>query len=372
MVNQAVNQDGSSTVLSASVNPSVYGQSVRYTATVSAAAPGSGTATGSVTFMDGSTTLGSVTLSSGKASFKTSSLAVGSQSITAVYGGDGNFTTSTSAALSQTVQLDATTTKLTSSANPSIFGRSVTFTATVNASSPGSGKPSGTVTFYDGATAIGTGTLGLGSPDTAKFTTASLSACVHAITAVYGGDGNFSTSTSTAINQGVNQAGSSTTVVSLVNPSSYGQSVTFTATVSPKAPGSGTPTGTVTFDDGTTVLGTGTLNADAATFSISTLAVRTHSIKAVYGGDTNFNPSTSAVLKQVVTNTAPAVVIPGATSLIGSTQAAPTTGATSLIDSALAALADETPTSESLVESLVMEQVSSSAAVQRRSYPRVP
>ena len=138
-------------------------QSVTFTATVTAASPGSGTPTGSVTFMDGSTALGSATLGSGKASFKTTSLAVGSQAITAVYGGDGNFTTSTSTALTQTVQEDATATKLTSSVNLSVFGQSVTFTATVEAASPGSGTPSGTVTFYDGSTAIGVGTLGLGN-----------------------------------------------------------------------------------------------------------------------------------------------------------------------------------------------------------------
>ena len=76
------------------------------------------------------------------------------------------------------------------------------------------------MTFYDGSRAIGVGTLGLGNQDAATFTTVSLSVGAHAITAVYGGDGNFSTSTSTAINQGVNQASSSTTVVSSANPSS--------------------------------------------------------------------------------------------------------------------------------------------------------
>jgi len=300
-LNQAVNQDGTSTALSSSVYPSVYGQSVTFTATVSAAVPGSGTPTGSVTFMDGSTALGSATLSSGKANFKTTSLVVGSQAITAVYGGDGNFITSTSAALTQTVQKDATATKLTSSVNPSVFGQSVTFTATVQAASPGSGTPSGTVTFYDGSTAIGTGTLGLGNPDTATFTKASLTVGAHAITAVYGGDGNFSTSTSTAINQGVNQAGSSTTVVSSANPSSSGQAVTFTASVSAVSPGSGTPTGTVTFYDGSTTLGTASLNGTGtASFITSSLSVGSHSIKVSYGGGGDFKASTSAVLKQVV------------------------------------------------------------------------
>ena len=92
---------------------------------VIAASPGTGTPTGTVTFKDGSTTLGTGTLSGGTATFSTSQLAVGPNSITAVYGGDTNFTTSTSSALTQTVNQDGTTTTVTSSANPSVFGQTV-------------------------------------------------------------------------------------------------------------------------------------------------------------------------------------------------------------------------------------------------------
>ena len=84
----------------------------------------------------------------------------------------------------------------------------MTFTATVTAASPGSGTPTGSVTFYDGTTILGTGSLrGSG---TATFTTSSLAVGTHAITAVYGGDANFTTSTSSAVNQGVNQATTTT------------------------------------------------------------------------------------------------------------------------------------------------------------------
>ena len=185
-----------------------------FTATVSAAAPGSGTPTGSVTFMDGSTALGSATLSGGKARFKTTSLAVGSQAITAVYGGDGNFITSKSVALTQTVQQDATTTNLKSSANPSVFGQSVTFTATVKAASPGSGTPSGTVTFYDGSTTLGSATLG--GTGTASFTTSSLSVGSHSIKVSYGGDADFKASTSAVLKQSV-RASSSSSAAQLVD-----------------------------------------------------------------------------------------------------------------------------------------------------------
>ena len=164
--------------------------------------------------MDGSTALGSATLSSGKASFKTTSLAGGSQAITAVYGGDGNFITSKSVALTQTVQQDATTTNLKSSANPSVFGQSVTFTATVKAASPGSGTPSGTVTFYDGSTTLGSATLG--GTGTASFTTSSLSVGSHSIKVSYGGDADFKASTSAVLKQSV-RASSSSSAAQLVD-----------------------------------------------------------------------------------------------------------------------------------------------------------
>ena len=99
----------------------------------------------------------------------------------------------------------------------------------------------------------------------------------------------------------VNKGETTTTLVSSTNPSVFGQAVTFTATVSPVAPAAGTPSGTVTFKDGTTPLGTGTLNgAGVATFTTSTLAVGHHNITAVYGGDASFNGSTSNSVDQVV------------------------------------------------------------------------
>jgi N-acetylneuraminic acid mutarotase len=196
---QIVTQASTTTSVTSSANPSVSGQSVNFTATVSAVAPGSGTPSGTVTFKDGSTTLGTGTLSGGTATFATSSLAVASHSITTVYGGDTNFTASTSSTLTQTVNKASTTTSVASSVNPSVFGQSVTFTATVAVVSPGAGAPFGAVTFTDGATTLGTGTLGGG---TATLTTSALTGGNRVITASYGSDGNYSGSAGT-VNQSV-------------------------------------------------------------------------------------------------------------------------------------------------------------------------
>ncbi|MCZ2341906.1 MAG: Ig-like domain repeat protein, partial [Bacteroidales bacterium] len=105
---------------------------------------------------------------------------------------------------------------LTSSANPSVFGQSTTFTATVSVTAPGAGSPSGAVTFYDGATVLGTTAL---SGGTATFSLDSLDVNNHSITAEYNGDGSFHTSISTATTQTVSPAQLTVTVASLAGVS---------------------------------------------------------------------------------------------------------------------------------------------------------
>jgi large repetitive protein len=288
-LNQVVNKANSTTTLTSSANPSTFGQSVTFTAKVSSSG---GTPTGSVTFTDLSTSqsLGTVTLSGGQASVTPPTLSGGPHVIRAIYGGDNNFGGS-SVTLLQTVNQASTTMTLTSSVNPSAFGQSVTFTATVASST---GTPTGSVIFSDLNTSQVLGTVTL-SGGQAMLTTSALPIGFHLIQARYSGDTNFATNTAT-LNQIVGQATTTTALTASPNPSTPGQSVTFTATVK-VALGSGTPTGTVTFKDGMTVLGTSPLAAGGtATFTTSSLTPGSHSITAVYNGDTNFAGSTSAPL----------------------------------------------------------------------------
>ena len=277
-----------STSVASSLNPVTFGTAVTFTATVSSTG---GNPNGSVTFKDGGSTLGTGTLSGGKATLNTSALVGGSNSITAVYGGSAKFVGSTSPVLTETVNKATSATAVASSLNPSTFGTAVTFTATVSSTG---GTPTGSVTFKDGSSTLGTGALSGGK---ATFKTSALAVGSHSITAVYGGSVDFNGSTSSILTQKVNKASSSTTVVSSLNPSTFGTAVTFTATVSSTG---GTPTGSVTFKDGSSTLGTGALSGGKATFKTSALAKGTHSITAVYGGSVDFNGSTSAVLSQVV------------------------------------------------------------------------
>src|SRR5205823_6254823 len=152
----------------------------------------------------------------------------------------------------------STSTGITSSANPSTPAQSVTFTAQVLDSSGNGGTPTGTVTFNNGSTALGTQTLS-GSPDQAVLVTSALTLGSHVITAVYNSDGNFATSTSAALTQKV-QYLTTTAVTSSLNPSRYGQAATFSATVAPTIAGLPIPTGTVTFKNGATSLGSATLS----------------------------------------------------------------------------------------------------------------
>lgn len=282
---------GSATTLGSSLNPSTFGQTVKFTAQVSSLT--AGTPGGTVTFYNGGTVLGSGTLSGGIATFSTSSLIGGSHSISAVYGGSPKYLTS-STAITQTVKLAPTSTVVVSALNPSTFGKAVKFTATV---SSGAGTPvHGGMTFKDGSVVLATVEVANG---VATLTTSQLSAGTHAITATYQGSLNYAKSTSAPVSQVVHKAGTTSTVTSSVNPSSWHQSVTLTAKVT--SPG-GIPAGTVTFKNGTVVLGTGTLNASGvATHSTNALTVGAHSITVVYSASTNFAASTSGVLTQTVT-----------------------------------------------------------------------
>jgi uncharacterized repeat protein (TIGR03803 family) len=143
-----------------------------------------------------------------------------------------------------------TTTTLTTSLNPSTYEQAVTFSAVVT-SSLGAPPDGEIVSFMKGKTVLGTGALTGGS---ANFTTSALPVATNAIAAVYGGDSKFGYSTSNTVKQVVTKATTTTTLVSSLNPSNFGQSVTFTASMTSQF--SGTVKGTVTFYDGTTTLKT--------------------------------------------------------------------------------------------------------------------
>jgi hypothetical protein len=262
--------------LQSSPNPSGYGQTVTLTGLVSPA-----TSAGSLTFYNGSTSLGSRPLAGGSATLQVSSLSLGTHSLTAEFGA------ATSPAVIQTVNAGASTTTLTSSPNPSTYGEKLTMVASVSPTAA-----TGTVTFYHGSTVFGTSSLNNG---TAGYTVSALPVGSHGLTATYNGSQEYLASTSPTVDQVVEKVPTTTALSSSPNPSVTPQNVTFTATVAPTS-----ATGMVTFQAGTTSLGTAPLNAGVATLVVSTLPVGANAVTAAYGGDGDDAASTSPVLTQFV------------------------------------------------------------------------
>jgi sugar lactone lactonase YvrE len=283
IVPQVVNEQ-TQTYLVSSANPSALGAAVTFTATVTALGGGV-PVDGTVSFNDGATPLGpAVAVTAGAAAFTTTTLSSGVHSITAIYSGDAaNYILpSTSKALSQDVQA-ASTVVVASSGSPSIYGSPVTFTATVTA--PSTIAPTGTVNFLNGGKQFGTAPL-VGTTGVATFTTSSLPVGSDAITATYVGGLDAGPGTSAPIIQVVNLTQTGTTVLATPNPGIAGKPVALTATVKVLA-GSAAVTGTVTFTDGATPLGSAQLGANGTATITPLLAPGPHAIVASYGGDAN-------------------------------------------------------------------------------------
>jgi sugar lactone lactonase YvrE len=301
--------------------------------TITGAYTGASTPSGSISYSilnsaNTSVSSGSATLTAGTNAATSSipipgTLPAGTYTIHITYAGDANYAASTGVTITFTVGEIGTSVALTASPNPVTAQGAVTFTASVTASTTsGSANvtPTGTMNFYDGSTLLATVTVAANGQ--ASYTTSSLSGGSHSITAVYSGDTNFSGATSAAVALTVQQSTSTTQLVSSANPVLITSAVSFTATVTTS---SGSPTGTVGFYDGTTLLGTVTLSSGQAVYTTSSLAAGTHSITAAYSGNAVFKGSTSAAVAQLVqdftistptsgtTNTPSATVAPGGT-----------------------------------------------------------
>ena len=231
----------------------VSGEAVNLTATVGAQAPGVGVPTGTAQLLvDGSEVGGPVTLAGGIAMFEPlTSLAAGDHILAVAYSGDASFRAA-STSLTQQVSPADTTTSVTVSPSPSPSSEEqpVTITATVSATAPGSGAAIGTVLFTSDGDVIGAATLAPGAGGSqASIEIDTLAVGTHAIAAWYAGDANYVGSQSDPVShtviEGVAVVGTTTQLGSSLNPSTYGQLITFTATVT--ADDDSVPTGAVQF-----------------------------------------------------------------------------------------------------------------------------
>ncbi len=286
--------------VTSSVPTSVFGQDVRFTATVT---PDSGSApTGSVSFSAGSVVLGSTPVATAggvtTATIDTADLAVGSQPVTATYGGDVLFAPSDSPVDAQAVQPDTTNVTIAAAPANAVPGQQVTYTASVSPVAPGSGIAAGTVTLSDdGNPATGCQSLTLSSTDPPQVTCSETydADATHSVVATYSGSADFLPSTA-AVTETVAPRPTTTSVTVSSRTLTTGEAVSFTATVTPSA-GTADPTGSVTFTDDGTPIGTSTLTTSGGVTTTSmlltTLPLGVNSIGASFGGDPNFGASTS-------------------------------------------------------------------------------
>jgi hypothetical protein len=315
-LNQSVNQDPSITTVSQN-GQSVQGQAVSFTATVAAAPPGAGAPTGTVIFEINGAPFGpSEALVSGSAtSASLSDLTPGTYIATAIYLGDTNFLAS-SGSVGQIVNPASTATNLNVSPASPVLGQQVTLTATVTPTGAGTGTPTGSVVFYDGQILLGS--VPLNAADVATMSGLHPPVGAHAYSAVYSGEFDYAGSTSNTVNTTVGGIATTTSLGSSSNPSQFGAPVTFVATVMPASNAGPGPSGTVTFTDGASTLGSGPVTLTGTTYtaslSVSSLAVGSHSITATYGGATSYVGSASSALNQTVTKATTTISAQTATS----------------------------------------------------------
>jgi uncharacterized repeat protein (TIGR03803 family) len=303
-VGLTVNMATTSTSVASSSNTAGTGQPITLSATVISQYGGS--ATGLVLFYSGSQFIADAGIVSSIATTNVSFPTPGTYSVTAKYAGDSNNSSSTSGSVTEKI-IVSTVTKLTTTRNPITAGETVTFTASVtsNSEAPPDGE---TVTFYSGSSVLGTAPLVGGS---AALALSSLTTGTYTITANYPGDATFAASTSPALIEVVNptaKSATSTTLMTSLTPSIYGQKVTFTATVTNA--GGAAPTGEVAFEwGGGFSVGSANISNGVATFTIAVLNADTYGFTAVYLGDTNNLGSTSTVVSQTVEQTTSSATI---------------------------------------------------------------
>lgn len=290
-VQGSLSKCGTTETLTSSLNPATFGQSVTFTAQLTSS---SGTPAGNVQFLDGANVLSTQPVSgTGSAAFTTSTLSIGSHIITANYQPTGSFGP-TAATLSQVINGYPTSTALTCAPNPiNVFGNAQ-FTATVTSAS---GTPTGSISFTDNGVGLATQNLLNGA---SSFAYTGSIAGTHTIIATYVPTGSFSGS-STTCSETVNALATTSTLSVSPVTSTYGSSVTLTATVWPvTTPPPSTPTGVVTFYNGASAIDTGTLTGGVATLVINTLPGGSYNMTCMYGGSSTYASSNCNTVPVVV------------------------------------------------------------------------
>jgi hypothetical protein len=287
------------TSVTASDDPATPTEPVTFTATVAAASSTAGTPTGSVQFLVDGVALGAPVALSGAGaatSVPTTGLAAGTHTIQARYEGAPSYEAS-SGSVELPVQKTATSTEVTSSANPALPTESVTFTAAI-AVPAGNTAYSGTVQFSVDGSPLGapqaaTNGTATSPPYETTVVQAHQVVATTAETASYGGSAG-------RLVEVVDPDGTAVNVGSSANPAEYGSPLELEAEVTPRPPVVLTPTGTVGFTLGAGGC-TGTLSAGhTACTPTGSPAPGPHDVEAQYSGNGDYDPSAGAMTQQIV------------------------------------------------------------------------
>lgn len=253
---------------------------------------------GSIALNEGGSALGSATLSNGTATFSAILLGAGNHQIIAAYSGDSNYMPATSASLVLDINRAPS---LVSAPEYTGGAGSLAFSVIVGAANPASGIPGGTVALNDGNTAIASATLVKG---VAAFNLPSLAGGNHILTAVYSGDANFEPATSATLSFTANRIAAQVAAPQLSGAAVYG-STTFSVSVSGASSSGPPPGGTVSLNEGAASIATAALSNGSAVFAVATLGAGNHSLSAVYSGDSNYLPATSAASSVTIAKATP-------------------------------------------------------------------
>jgi len=298
-VQLTVNKAAAALSVTSSQGTTVFGENVKFTATVVPAGSSVGTPSGTVTFAIGSEEIGKASLVAGEASLEADDLRVGEHTITAYYSGDNHFLPGNFSWLQQVVKA-TTTVNVGVSKTPVVYGENVRLTATVTVNAPGSGIPGGEVVFLANGGEIGRSALVGGTATLEAAQTVPIGVGNYQITAQYLGNESFEGSIAGLSAQlEVLRAETVTSVTPLGITSVYGEPVTLTAVVRPSEPGGGVPSGKVKFRHGSAELGEAPLAGGTASLIISGLEVGRYPISAEYGGDDSFLASAGTADLQV-------------------------------------------------------------------------
>lgn len=309
------------TVTPATTSPTP-GSSLLLTAAVSPQQAGETPPTGTVTFtLDGSS-VGSATLApQSPSSLATLTITApttpGNHTLQVSYGGDSNYNPVTSAQVTIDVTARSTTTTVTPATTTPNPGSSLQVSASISASSYAGSAPTGTVAFQIDGTTVTTVSVNSGEPATASTTITAPSSGAHTLTAVYSGDSNYATSTSSGVTLTVAKTASTISITPSTTTPTAGSSLQVSATVSATSYASTGPSGTVTVlldgvSEGTASLNSGEPATTSLTFTVPSSG--THTLTATYSGDTNYSSSsTTSSITLNVSKSTPTVVVTPAT-----------------------------------------------------------